>query len=184
MHINQIPLLPQLQHNSFWFLNITLCIFCEGFFTTMSIITPYIKNLEKIKSDLEQVALEAVGENSDFILFLIKDRQLGLGMNTSGNVWKYNPNTEGFIDSSNPPRTGKSPGSPFTFEWTGAWLDGFFVKSEGQGYSILSRDGKTAFLESKYGRLVKLTEEHNKQVNEIVIKPALGNFILENLFKF
>ncbi len=149
----------------------------------MSVITPYIENLERIKSDLEKVASEAVGENSDFILFLIKDRQLGLGMNTSGNVFNYSPNTEGFIDPSNPPRTSKSPNSSFTFEWTGAWLDGFFVKSEAEGFSILSRDGKTAFLESKYGRLVKLTEEHNRQVNEIVIKPALGNFILENLFK-
>ncbi len=149
----------------------------------MSVVTPYIENLESIKSDLEQVATKAVGENSDFILFLIKDRQLSLGMNTSGNVWNYKPSTEGFIDPDNPPRTNKSPGSPFTFEWIGAWLDGFFVKSETQGYSILSRDRKTALLESKYGRLIKLTEEHNKQVNEQVIKPALGNFILSNLFK-
>ncbi len=151
---------------------------------TMSVVTPYIENLERIKSNLEKVASEAVGDNSDFILFLIKDRQLGLGMNTSGSVFSYKPTTQGFIDPDNPPRTNKSPGSPFTFEWTGAWFDGFFVKSEAQGYSILSRDDKTALLESKYGRLIKLTEEHNKQVNEQVIKPALGKFILSNLFKF
>jgi hypothetical protein len=60
------------------------------------------------------------------------------------------------------------------------------VKMESDGFSIFSRDGKDTMLEAQYGKgakLKKLTEKHNKELNEVVILPKLIDYILSNFTK-
>lgn len=156
----------------------------------MSIVTPYIKNLERIEDQLERVAKDAVRDNAEFIINLVKFGQLVKGKNSFGNplIWDkgsgfYAVATQGFAD-----RQGitipKTAGSPYNFQWTGNTFDSMGIKLKGDdGYEILTIDGKQSLLESIYGEIFSLTEEHNKLVNETIIGPALGNFIVENMFK-
>lgn len=156
----------------------------------MSLVQPYIDNLEKIKNNLGDVARQALLDNLDFILYLIKERQLDRGLNAGGNVvGKYKTITEAYADDDREasggvyPRKDKEPNTPYNFDWFGSFKDGIYVKlNNDEGFDILTRDGKVGILELQYGKLLKLTEEHNDQVNNQVIFPALGKYISENIF--
>ncbi len=151
----------------------------------MSLVTPYIENLKRIERDLEQEAVNIIKGNLDYVLWLIQDNQLSKGLTSSGKVaGYYAPKTSKYADDPhNRPRKDKLAHQPYNFEWTGSLFDKMFVKSEKDGFSIFSRDGKLAMLERQYGRLLKLTKENNHLINEELIKPKLYEYILKNMFR-
>ena len=157
----------------------------------MSIVTPYIKNLERIEKQLPQVAKDAVEDNAEFIINLVKFEQLAKGKNSFGNplVWDkgsgfYAVTTQGFADRQGI-TISKTARQPYNFQWTSDTFDSMGIKLKAEnGYEILTIDGKQSLLESIYGEVFRLTPKHNTLVNETIIQPSLGNYILDNLFVF
>lgn len=153
----------------------------------MSVVTPYIENLERIKSDLENVAKQSIIDNSEVIIEVLQNKQLRLGIGSNGSVVakNYKKITETYWRFKDPP---VDPGykvttNKYDFFWSGSWFNQMYLLVSQEEYSIFSRDGKTQLLESLHGPLLKLTKENNDDINEIVIKRSLGKFILSNLFK-
>ena len=154
----------------------------------MSVTDPYIKKLHKLENNLERIARKVVKDNIDFILFLLQEKQLTLGKNSNNQiVGRYKAMTVQWSkDPQNRPRRAKVRNAPFNFDWSGDWLESMSVKMERDGFSIFSRDGKDAMLEATYGKggkLKKLTEKHNTELNEEVILPKLIDHILNNFTK-
>jgi len=151
----------------------------------MTVVLPYINKLNSISSELEQVAVNIVKENIDFILFLLKEKQLKENIKSDGGwIGFYKKSTEEYAkDPFNRPREPKVAGQGFNMEWSGQFLDNMVVQSKKDSFSIFSRDGKQKILEKKYGVLTKLTEQHNTIFNEEVMKPKLYQYVLENMFK-
>lgn len=134
---------------------------------------------------MESIATKIVEDNLDFIYYLIKERQLGQGLNSAGKeTGTYKKITQKWAQDpyGYKPRKSKNPGDPYNFDWTGDFVDGIYAKMESGGFSIFSRDKKQSLLENKYGELLKLTDEHNTQVNMELILPELQKYILENVF--
>jgi len=159
----------------------------EGFLI-MSVTDIYIKKLHKLENDLERIARKVVKDNIDFILFLLQQKQLNLGKNSENQiVGRYKAMTVQWSkDPQNRPRKPKVRNAPFNFDWSGNWLESMSIKMEKDGFSIFSRDGKDAMLEAQYGKggkLKKLSEKHNTELNEEVIMPKLIDHILNNFTK-
>ena len=151
----------------------------------MSVVTQYIQILERKADGLEEVARQAVVDNLTFILHLIKDEQLGHGINAMDQVvGTYAAATEGYAKADDKasggryPRQPKNVGDPYNFDWFGGFKDGIYIQSKIGGFDIMSRDAKTSLLEQRYGKLLKLTEKHNRIVNQQIILPALYKNIL------
>ena len=150
----------------------------------MGITQDYISNLSKIKTSLDRVARKIVIDNTDFIIFLLKEKQLHLGMKSSGAVaGRYAPSTPDYIGDNNKPREAKIPGTPYNFDWSGGFVENLFIKTEKEGFEILSRDAVQKILEKNYGKLTALTEKHNKIINEEIILPNLYKYIIESASK-
>lgn len=135
-----------------------------------------INRLNSYESSLEELAKKALSENLDFIMYLIKEKQLGEGiMSDGGSAPSYKAVTESWAALvGNKPRKPKVAGQPWNYEWSGEWIDSLYVKLENDGFDILARDPKTQMLESMSGgRITKLTEEHNEMINNEVIIPYL-----------
>lgn len=154
----------------------------------MKALQRHIAKVSQLEKQLGKVAQDAVRDNVDIIIGLLVEGQLHKGiMSDGGEAPPYQLITEVFFanDPANPPRMRKIAGEPWNFDWSGNWVEGMAVKSIENGYDIFSRDGKTAILEAAAGgRLTKLTEEHNKIINEEIIKPALQKFVLNNVTSF
>lgn len=149
------------------------------------LVKPYLNKLKSIEGNLEQIATNIVEENLDFIYYLIKDRQLNKGIDSEGKViGTYKKITQKWAQDpyGYKPRKEKPPGQPYNLEWTGDYIDSLTVKLEQDGFSIFSRDAKANLLRKKYGEILKLTDEHNTQVNNELILPELQKYILENMF--
>lgn len=148
----------------------------------MSLAKYYIKQFEKADSGLEGAATESLRDNMDFILFLIKDKQLDIGIKSDGSDSPNYSRWTQFFAKSNPPRTGissKTPDKKFNYEWSGSWKDSLYVKIANDGFDILARDSKTAVLEQMSGgKITQLTEENNKIINDEIVKPALWEHFL------
>lgn len=154
----------------------------------MSLIKENIKSLLRVEKDLPRIAKKAVVENMDFIMFLLKEDQLGNSIRSDGKPAPYYAPTTIEYARFDPPRTGvssKSDSDRYNFEWSGKWMDGMYIKVDDDGFDILSRDGKTAILEKMArGKLTKLTEKNNKKVNDEVIEPELYERLFERLLNF
>ena len=148
-------------------------------------VEKYISKLNSIEQNLEKVAVGIVRDNVDFILYLLKVKQLGENIKSDGSwIGFYKRSTEDYaLDPHNKPRTSKVAGQPYSMEWTGQFMDNMVVKSAQDSFSVFSRDGKSALLEKEYGQLLKLTKEHNDTINNEVIKPQLYKYVLENMFR-
>ena len=157
----------------------------------MSVITPYIDNLENIKNNLPEIASKAINENYSEIVMLVKSAQLGRGLNSRGEPlsWdggsgKYAASTQGYATRDDV-RVPKTKGAPYDFSWTGETLDNTQLKQnpEESTYEIFTIAWKQRMLESKlgYGEIFKLTDKHNNYVNEKMILPAIYRYILRNL---
>ena len=154
----------------------------------MGLINQNIESLKKAEGNLEKVAQSAVRDNMDFIMFLLKENQLGNGVLSDGSLAPtYDPSTIGFAEFDTP-RTGvssKSSSNRYNFEWSGQWLDSMYIKIEKEGFDVLSRDYKTAMLEKMVkGKLTALTPKNNEKVNDEIIMPKLFDSVIDALLYF
>jgi len=157
----------------------------------MSIITPYIENLEKIKNKLPEIAAKAINDNYSEIVMLVKSKQLGKGLNSFGTPLEWNlgdgyykPATQGYA-TRDKVRVPKIEDQPYNFSWFGETLDNTQLKQNANEstYEVFTIPWKQRMLETKagYGEIFKLTKEHNDYVNEKMILPAIYRYILMNL---
>jgi len=151
------------------------------------IIEKALTNLELLKSKIPGWAVEAVKENSDLIVNIIKGKQLSKGLDSNGNlIGRYAPSTEGYADRDNI-TTPKTSGSPYNLYWTGDTLENLYIKSVNKSqssFNISTVASKKKMLEDIYGELFDLTEENNDLVNKTIIEPFIAKKIEENLFDF
>lgn len=143
----------------------------------MGVLKQYIAKLEKASSQLERVAIEAVREKEAFILSLLKDEQLGSGLDSFGKlVGQYKESTINKWVPKDPPRTRKSIGQPYNFDWHGTFKDTMKIVYDNDGYTVESATKRA--LEAIYNtKLTKLTKEHSEIIDKEVIEPALYNYI-------
>lgn len=164
----------------------------------MSIITPYIDNLERMKNELPEIAKNIITENAPNILYMIKYEQIGKGIDYLGNdlihpskresgrnIPLYEPSTENYYANKSPrPRKSKRTGQRYNFEWSGDMFDGLELDIKDDGYNIFSKNGKKEFLEGIYQtKLTIFTEDHNNEINNLVLLPNLYKYILDNLLR-
>jgi len=159
--------------------------------------SPFIKKLNKI--DLERIGVRIVAENSDVIIELVKNTQLGQGLDSKGEllihptkrgktspskaIGYYNNSTEKKyreVGASKP----KIYGERYNFEWTSSTFATMYIESSKDNkFSIFSKEGKKKDLEKKYQtKLFDLTEKNNKEVNEKILLPKIQEYILNNFF--
>lgn len=160
----------------------------------MSIVTKYITHLQQLKNDVPIIAYDIAVKNAEKIIRILQDEQLGKGLDSFGQSLSftqgkfsgdgtYSEWTE-IIASGVSTRKSKNAGEPYNFQWSGSTFDSMILKADDSGeYQILSTDGKMRMLESLYGEIFDLTEQHNEYVNEVIIKPEIYKYILEHLFE-
>ncbi len=144
---------------------------------TMGLLKPFIDKLLKASNNLESVAIQAVRQNEGFILDLLKDKQLGEGEDSFGKiVGTYKESTINTWVPKDPPRTRKSIGQPYNFDWHGTFKDTMRVVANDDGYTIESATKRA--LEAIYNtKLTKLTKEHSDIIDKKIIIPALYEHI-------
>lgn len=147
----------------------------------MGVIQQYIAQLESASDQLEIVAIRAVADNEKLILSILKDEQLGEGLDSFGNVvGTYKPVTIEKWVPKDPPRTKKSVGQPYNFDWHGTFKDTMTIETDKEGYTVNSVSKRA--LEAIYDtKLTKLTKEHSERINKEVIEPALYKHIFESI---
>ena len=154
----------------------------------MGLLQPFIANLELASNQLDRVAMNAIKDNENYILLLVKEQQLGKGLDSEGknilhpkgnSSGTYQPATENYWAKKNPkPRTSKRTGNKFDMEWTGATKDSMKVITARGGFDIDS--SRKRAIEAIYGtKMFALMEKHSKLINEKIIEPA----IYEHIFK-
>ena len=152
----------------------------------MGILDKHLQNLHTIHDNIEDIAGDIVGRNSERIIQILQDKQLGIGKYSDGSLLgTYSPYTQEYADEENV-RFPKDDGQPYNFQWTGSTFSKMILKYDvvGQDYSIFSRDAKQELLKSIYGdELFKLTEANNKIINETIIEPELIIYIEENWWR-
>ena len=152
----------------------------------MSIIDPYLRNIDKIETALIRVATRLVVENGEVIIGLLQNNQLSKGLDYQQNVvGRYKPTTMSYAnDPSTKPRTSKSVGQPYNFEWYGELFDSMGIKANtnSKEFEIFSSTGKIKMLEGIYKtKLGTLSEQNNHTVNMEIIYPGLIDYILQEL---
>jgi hypothetical protein len=147
-----------------------------------TIVTPYLTKLDSIELELPNIARQTVIDNQEEIKDLLKYKQLALGKGSDGeSLGVYSQFTQSYAD-----RDGlsipKTKGQPYNFQWSSDTFNsmGLFATKKGE-FDIFSIDGKKDLLESIYGEIFDLTEEHNQYVNIEIILPTLQQYILDNL---
>lgn len=161
-----------------------------------SIVTPFQKHLEFLKHNLETIARDIVLQNTDFIIGILVDRQIHMGINSEGrSLGTYSPKTQEYADDpmqrrvagrrrySDPdmPKTGR-----YNLDWTGSFIENIFLIEGASGFDIWSSDSKSELLQDKYGKggkILKLTKENNDFINMEIILPGLQKYLLHNMFR-
>lgn len=148
-------------------------------------------SLKGLKSKINDWAVEAIQHNKGFIVNIVKYNQLSRGirsdggaltfdyLNTKGenkkSTGRYSAATQQIADDDNVSMP-KEYNAPYNFSWTGETLDEMYlqaVNKESYTYDISSKTSKVKKLESIYGEIFDLTDEHNNQINELVIVPYI-----------
>lgn len=159
----------------------------------MSVVNKYIDKSNKLKTNLERVLVTELMKNADMIISFLQEKQLGMGKNSLGKPLKftageggngyYGKSTKGYAKAAGI-RFEKEEGHAYNFQWTGSTFNSMDLKVvESSDYEIFTKDGKQDMLESIYGRIFDLTEEHNYILNMEVLYPALIEYYLDNLPK-
>lgn len=150
----------------------------------MSLIKKHIAKLDKLEKNLPKIASRAVKAKKDFILSTLKHDQLGEGEDSSGRiVGDYAASTQSWANINPKARTAKPWNEPYNFEWTGKFFDTMRIKTDDDGFDIDS--ARKAELESIYRtELTKLSPDNMEFVTEKIIKPALYEYVLDNLGSF
>lgn len=147
-----------------------------------TVVTPYLKNLESIEKELPNIAKQAVINNAEFIINLLKHGQLEKGLNSFGEITgRYSFFTQGYANADNI-STPKKFGDPYNFFWSGKTIEGLKIgRNTRKEFDITTVPSKQKLLEEIYGVLFDLTEEHNEFINMEIILPELEKYILDNL---
>lgn len=157
----------------------------------MSIVKKHIQHLETLKGSIEEIARSIVKKNSELIVSVLQDKQLGIGENSMGGalVWKYG--TGYYAEPTQDIATvdgaiKKKPfNEPYNFQWTGSFFSGMYVHTlTSNNYTIFSKDAKAQLLRQIYGEILKLTDENNDWINKTIIEPELVKHIEENWWRF
>ncbi len=153
----------------------------------MELLDNYNKQLQAMKKNISQWAKEAIIENKDTIVNIVKFRQLSKGLDSASNLLgTYAASTEGFAERANI-TTPKTFGSPYNFYWSGETFENMKlggVNKSKKSYNIVTVRGKQKLLESIYGEIFDLTEENNKFVNVTIIEPYIAKKIQETIGGF
>ncbi|MCB0463965.1 MAG: hypothetical protein KDC81_14795 [Flavobacteriaceae bacterium] len=159
----------------------------------MRITEKALANLEQIKNEIPIWIRDAILENRGQIVNLVKFEQLSKGLNSdgqplswSGGTGFYAQATQSFAYRDNV-RIPKVEGWAYNFSWSGQTLDNMYIDSvdvSKSTYEIETVKSKENLLEGIYGEIFKLTDEHNKYVNENIIQPYISKKIMENILKF
>lgn len=146
-----------------------------------------LAHIDTLKPKIDEWAVEAVVQNKQTIVLLLRMNQLGKGLDSFGNsLGSYSPSTEEFAERDNI-STPKTPGAPFNFYWTGDTLEGLYIKGVNKSdssFDISTTDGKKNLLESVYGEIFDLSPENNETVNKTIIEPYISDKIEQELFNF
>lgn len=160
----------------------------------MGLLKPYIDRLEKASNELDRIAIEAVRDNEKFILDLLKDEQLGKGLDSfgkdivhpskrsGGRIPLYEPSTQDYWAKKSPlPRTKKVAGKRYNMDWTGNFKDSMKIKAEKGGFDVVASTKRA--LEAIYGtKLTALTKENVEIINDKYVSPALYKHFFESAF--
>lgn len=160
----------------------------------MSIVKKHIQHLEKLKETIEEQAKKIIVKNMDYIISVLENKQLGLGLNSKGGALAWSSGTKGgtgfytenteLIAKSEFTVKPKIAGEPYNFQWTGSFFNSLGLKTLSRNkYSIFSTDGKAAFIRKAYGDVLTLTEKSNDWVNKHIIEPELVEHIEENWWR-
>lgn len=159
------------------------------------ITTRALANLERMKEKIPLWAKDAILENKEDILNILKYAQLGKGKNSFGRPLKWNggngyyaPATQE-IANDDPYYSHEMPkpnGQAYNFNWSGNTFNfmDLSIDTSKSEYDIFTRGGKQQLLESIYGEIFKLTKEHNFWVNKNIIEPYISEKMIENMFSF
>lgn len=151
----------------------------------MATILEQIKRLERLnEAEITKQLFLAVKKAEDkFIAF--NKLQLSEGKNALGvEVGKYKVRTQTIADLFEPkPIKPKEAGSPYNFQWSGDFFDGFKLGINGDEATILSNalgsDDKLHFLTSN--NLFGLNDENLAKVIKEEILPFINNFARRTL---
>lgn len=161
----------------------------------MSLVTPYINRLEKIKTSIPRVATRAIIENAEMIIQVLKDKQLSEGLDYMGkNVYaddKYNgfykTSTQNIAeDPQRKPRKPKIAGTAYNFEWTGDFFDSLNLRVNAQKktFEIYSTTNRDVYLETFYKTdLTTLMKGNEQFVMDAFVKPFLIDYINSEMAK-
>ena len=163
----------------------------------MSIIDPYLRNIDKIETALIRVATRLVVENGDVIIGLLQNNQLSKGLDyqqkilihpektsSSRYAGAYEPVTQDYWAKLNKPNEPKNTGETYNMNWTGELFDSMILKANtnSKEFEIFSSTGKIKMLEGIYNtKLGTLSAQNNYTVNMEIIYPGLIDYILQEL---
>lgn len=151
----------------------------------MTIVKKYQQALRTI--NIEKIVRKILIDNKQGVFEILQNKQLGKGLDSSGNlIGRYSEATDAIASSSisiakgEKPKKEKIAGQPYNFEWTGDLFIRFGLKFESLNtYTLFSASGKTKLLEDKYGNIFDLTNQHNREVNNKIILPELEKVLTE-----
>lgn len=157
----------------------------------MSILKQYIQRLENVEHNFESIAIKAVLDNEKYILDLLKNEQLGEGLDSFGRnilhphgnaAGTYQPRTVEYWAKKYPPRTKKTVGGKFNMDWSGKFKDSMTVKTDSDGYTVDSLTKRA--MEAIYGtKLTKLKKDLSDRIDKKIIQPALYKHIFIEMAK-
>jgi hypothetical protein len=161
----------------------------------MGLMQQHLQNLYYLQDNIDEIAKGIIQDNSEEILNVLKEQQLGIGEYYTGRPlkFKYKGNegsgwyAKGTQLAANADNaiTDKPEGQPYNFQWTGTTFSTMALKLEAKdSYSIFTRDGKESLLRKIYGdKLFKLSKENNDWVNKNILEPKLVIFIEEHWWR-
>lgn len=155
----------------------------------MSLVTPYIQKLQKIRQAIPTVITRSLLDNTELIVEVLKKRQLSKGLDASGDiVGRYSEGTQRYVDDphTRPRNENKSAGNPYNFEWYGELYDSLNMKVNAQTmkFEIFSTTGKDVFLEKIYDTdLTTLMKGNEQFVIDTFIEPAIIEYINTEMSK-
>lgn len=156
----------------------------------VDVLEPYVKEIADIKRDLPNILRKILIKERDKVFRILKDDQLGEGINSKGGViGTYSRTSEQYADEERQASGGRTPrqdkiaGQPYNFEWSGGLFDNMFLHFEDlKSYSLFSQDSKAKMLEEEYGDIFTLTKTNNEHINREILRPLMFEEIINRYY--